>query len=201
MFAPTNSHPLQHRIGLARSRSRRPWLPSARGYTLLELLLVIGILGVLTTLTAQSANMALGKRTVEAVTQQFAMDIQYAKSQAIAQGRNVALRFTNTVGNTPGCYTLYFAANGECTCQASGNTICTGESNAIKTVLVPTTYQVSMRSNVESMQIEYSRGLVTPTGSITLASMDGPALKQVVNIAGRVRTCALTAPSPGYPLC
>jgi type IV fimbrial biogenesis protein FimT len=45
------------------------------------------------------------------------------------------------------------------------------------------------------------RGTVTPTGTVTVTTRDGRALKQTVNIMGRVRSCAPAPGLPGYRTC
>jgi type IV fimbrial biogenesis protein FimT len=45
------------------------------------------------------------------------------------------------------------------------------------------------------------RGTVTPTGTVTVATANGRALKQTVNIMGRVRSCSPDGAVLGYRAC
>jgi len=52
------------------------------------------------------------------------------------------------------------------------------------------------------MQFEHHRGLVTPTGTVELILSDGTAIRRIVAITGRVRTCSAGRTKiSGMPKC
>jgi type IV fimbrial biogenesis protein FimT len=61
----------------------------------------------------------------------------------------------------------------------------------------PATSGVAVSANVSAMRLDALRGTVTPAGTVRVASPLGPALHQVVNVMGRVRTC-VPASAPGW---
>ena len=49
--------------------------------------------------------------------------------------------------------------------------------------------ELRISSNAETLEFQHRQGLVTQTGSIELSLNGGPAIREVVAITGRVRSC------------
>jgi len=171
------------------------------GHTLIEICLTLAVSALLVAMSASAVDGLIAARVVEGAAAEFAQDIQYARTQAVAVNRNITIAFRNSGPGTVACYTLYTGVTGACDCQSSGDSICTEGSSPLKTVVIPPAYGVTMVANVPRMLIENGRGLVTPTGYMSVASRDRMALKQTVNIVGRVRTCSSGSSVAGYPRC
>jgi type IV fimbrial biogenesis protein FimT len=171
------------------------------GHTLVEICLTLAVSAALLSMSAIAVEGLIADRVVEGAAAEFAQDIQYARAQAVASNRNITIGFRSTGAAEDACYSLYTGVNGACVCQPSGESICTEDSSAIKTVVIPRVHGVTMVANVPRMLIENGRGLVTPAGFVSISAREDRALKQIVNIVGRVRTCASGAPFAGYPSC
>jgi len=63
---------------------------------------------------------------------------------------------------------------------------------------------VSVRANVASILFDPLHGTGTPSGSVDVVTPAGQAIRHVVNVMGRVRTCSpagSTAVVPGLRAC
>jgi hypothetical protein len=60
---------------------------------------------------------------------------------------------------------------------------------------------VRIASNAETLEFQHRQGLTTQTGSIDVALANGTAIRQVIAITGRVRSCALGGKLAGLTTC
>jgi type IV fimbrial biogenesis protein FimT len=70
---------------------RAPGLESARGFTLVELLVAIAIAGVLTTVAAPAMTRMLGANRVQTESSSLVNDLQFARTEAVKQGLPVSV--------------------------------------------------------------------------------------------------------------
>ncbi|MGQ3050736.1 MAG: GspH/FimT family pseudopilin [Roseateles sp.] len=164
---------------------------NSRGFTLVELCVSVGICA---TLLGQAIP-ALGKLQQEhklrASTQALGADLRLARSEVARTGKPVFFRISGKGANA--CYLLHTGAKDDCDC-AGGKPVCKKPgSEVIKAEWLSANQPVRISSNAETLQFQYRQGLVTQTGSIELRLDQGPALRQVVAITGRVRTCSVGA--------
>jgi type IV fimbrial biogenesis protein FimT len=73
---------------------RKGFSLAEHGFTLLETLVVITVLGVLLTIAAPSFNEMLYQNRLQAGVNQIAADVAYARSEAIRRGVNVVVCFS-----------------------------------------------------------------------------------------------------------
>lgn len=77
-------------------RSISPTRKSVRGYTMLELMVVVGIAAILAAMTVPSLQDTIERNAREAAMQDITTGISLARSEAVAQGRSVSIcRSTN----------------------------------------------------------------------------------------------------------
>jgi type IV fimbrial biogenesis protein FimT len=175
----------------------------SRGFTLIELMIVIGLLAILIVFAAPSFVDTLDRRAVINATQALTGQIQQARSLAITRNTTVSMVMTRTSGNS-WCFGLTDAAT--CDCLELVGT----ETDAC-TVRVPDTNErILIRADqtlfrgVELGDIggtlivsfEPTRGLRTDTNattigdSFTFQSPRGLETQVDVNRIGRISTCS-----------
>ena len=103
-------------------RLRRP----QRGFTIIELMVVIVIAGVLLAFALPSFNDMLARRRLGGQANELVTDLSYAKSEAVQRNRNVVL----IPGGGGTCYTLAAwtdpaARTGSCDCALVPAAVCT----------------------------------------------------------------------------
>lgn len=121
---------------------------SPHGLTIIELMVVVGVVGVLAALAAPSLRDFMARQRVAAINAELVTDLQFARSEAIARGRQVRVQFRED--NTMTCYTIhtYGVAIGNCNCLKPLGTACpAGIANLseIKTTQVLKSTSVTVR--------------------------------------------------------
>jgi type IV fimbrial biogenesis protein FimT len=172
-------------------------LHQVRGFTLIELMIVIALAAVLLSLAAPSFIGTLARKRMEGVAEVFGTDLQYARSEAVA--RNVEVRVTAVAAN--GCYIVY-AKPGADTCTCTPTASCTAPATEIKTVSFAGT-GTSVAANA-SFNFEPVRGMVadSTTPTVTFSNTGGPwQLTTTVTPVGRASTCSPSGSLKGYPTC
>ena len=172
----------------------------ALGLGLVETLTALGIIATLVALAVPAVRSAHERRRLEGQAAELATDIHFARSDAIARNKAVRIVFGSDAGGT--CYLLYTGDLGTCRCASEGSGQCLDSaSTPIKNAGFPFRLGVNMDANVAAMTFDPHNGTTTPAGSIELTSSDGSAIRQVVNIMGRTRTCSPQGRFMGYKIC
>jgi len=170
-----------------------------RGITLVEVCAVLAITVVLATTAAPSLRGFIDTRRIDRAATTLATDIQFARTEAVA--RNQPLRLSLHAMTDGSCYVIHTGAAAQCSCNPTGPALCTGNAQEIRTVILPTSDQVSLLANVGSVLFDPLHGTISPTGTLRLVGTDARAVHHVVNIMGRVRSCSPQAAIPGYRAC
>lgn len=169
-----------------------------RGITVVESAICVAIVSILAGSALPSLRGLQARTEVESAAALFETDLQFARSESVARGQNV--RLTLEHGGGASCYVVHTGAAGSCTCLGGETPVCTGEARALRSARY-TARGLSVSANVPSMQVEPTAGMVTPTGTVAFQAAGGPSLRQVVNVMGRVRTCAPAGGFPGVRAC
>jgi type IV fimbrial biogenesis protein FimT len=168
-----------------------------RGFTLIELMVVVALAAILLSLAAPSFISTLARKRMEGVAEVFGTDLQYARSEAVA--RNVEVRLATVAAN--GCYVVY-ASPTAATCTCTPAVSCTAPATEIKTVsFVGTGTSVSADA---SFNFEPLRGMVADATNptVTFSSAGGPwQLTTAVSLVGRVSTCSPSGTLKAYASC
>ncbi|MEY8878426.1 MAG: GspH/FimT family protein [Leptothrix sp. (in: b-proteobacteria)] len=187
-----------------RGRARVVTTGQARGHTLVESLVAIALLAVLAAMAVPSLRGFLLRRQLDGASAQLQADLHLLRSTSVA--RNLALRLTllSSAGGT--CYLVHSGDVAQCDCrygpatEAQGR--CDGSAELLRAQAWPSAgSSLVVRANVASMRVDPRHGTVSPTGSIDLQVGDGPVLRHVVNILGRVRLCTPAAAIGGIAAC
>ncbi len=176
-------------------RSRR----TALGFTMIECTVCLAMVAVTLGASIPSIQQASERRQLEGAAAQLATDIRQARSAAVALTAPVRLSFHQSSAGS--CYLLHTGRASDCGCNANGQAVCTNGAQVIRPVAFPASSRLQIASNSASMLFDPHRGTVTPTASINLQLRQGPTIRQVVNIMGRVRSCTPSADMPAYVAC
>ncbi len=170
-----------------------------QGVTLVEAATVLAVVSVLAGAAAPGLMGARERGHVEGTAAQLETDIQFARGAAVLYAEGVRLSFQDTRQGS--CYVVHTGAENACTCGDSGPAVCAGDARSLRTVRVGRELPVRLASNSDSMVFEPMRGTVTPTATIQVVGAGGHTLHQVVNLMGRVRTCAPAGGWTVYKAC
>jgi type IV fimbrial biogenesis protein FimT len=167
---------------------------------LIENLVVLAIFSALLVLTVSSLQKFAQLRRLDGQAAEIVTDIQYARGDAVACNKQIRLSFHMDAHGS--CYLLHTGPRSGCSCSSSGSSQCTDAAAVIlKTIGLPVSNGVRLEANVTSFLFDAGRGTVTPTGSVILTAANGHSIRQVVNIAGRTRTCSPAGQVPGHRPC
>ncbi len=171
----------------------------ARGIGLLEACIVIAIIGIVAAGAVPSMQGLLDGRRLAGAATQLAADIQLTRSEAVLRNRSLRLSL-HTLADAS-CYLIHTGAASQCTCRTTGPATCSGAAQPIKSVVWPAADRVVLQGNVASILFDPVHGTSTPTGTLRVIGTQGRAVHHIVNIMGRVRSCAPTGRPAGYPVC
>ena len=168
-----------------------------RGFSLTEALICVAVLAVSVSAVVPSFGTALEMRRVEGAAAQLETDLQLTRSLAVAQNRTVRFEIARDAHGT--CYVAHSGGAGECSCTPQG-AVCSAGVHAHRNQHYAADTGVAIVANVASMVFEPMKGTVTPTATLRV---EGPrvAIRQIVNVMGRVRSCSPDAAVPGYKAC
>jgi type IV fimbrial biogenesis protein FimT len=184
-------------------------MPRTRGFTTIELMIVIVVIGVLLMLAAPSFTKFMAKKRVEGLVSELVVDLGYARSEAVQRNTLVQV----TLGS--GCYVIHAlpagttAASDGTSCPQTGNsTIGTGEAE-LKTVQVAADSAVSLTPTTGTILFEPVRGRASfssGSASLTLtaaSSIGAWTLRATIASVGRVSTCSPSGAGnvAGYGTC
>ncbi|MFG6431410.1 GspH/FimT family pseudopilin [Roseateles sp. LYH14W] len=169
------------------------------GFTLVELCTCLGITAALLGQAVPSLSKLRQEQALRGAANALAGDLRLARSEAVNAGESVYFRVSGKGANA--CYVLHTGARNDCDC-AGGQAVCKAPgSQVIKAEWLPTSQAMRLRSNAETLVFQHRQGLVTQTGSIELSLDNGPGIRQVIAITGRVRSCATGAKLAGMSNC
>ncbi len=90
-----------------------------KGFSLIELLVVIGIVGIITSIAIPAFDTMIQRNRLKAALQSVQDDLQLARTQAIKQSRNVVFSIKRKTGTTVSgdtwCYGV--TVNASCNCD------------------------------------------------------------------------------------
>ncbi len=169
----------------------------SRGFTLVELMVAITILGILVTLAAPSFNSFIDKYRVKRAADTVSAFLVNAKSEAVKRNMTVRAVF-NTAGAT-WCAGITTANTCDCTvanaCQVDG----------AERVVRGSDYKgISLAANVTGSMFAFTplRGTANSAGNVEVTSVNGLKVQVVVkNTTGRIRLCSPSGSVGGYPVC
>ena len=163
---------------------------TARGFTLLELVVVLAIVGVLVTLALPSFGSIVARHRLKSAAEQLSADLAELRLQAAQRGQVLHL---NVQPGTPGCWAPTTAPG--CDCRVP-------QGCQLKTVRAADHPGVTLLAGGD-LRIEPRVAAALPGrgGHALLQGSEGGALRVELTPLGRPRVCAPGAAVPGYAAC
>jgi len=153
----------------------------SRGFTLIELMVVITVVAVLLTLAAPSYQKLIERNRLKEAAQSFKSDVQLARMEAIKRSRNTIFHRATTPGSAgEWCYGI---STVPCVCDPLDNTV---EDCDIKRIYGTSFPTVSLETDGDST-FDSRRG--TSTDLSSLFTTRHYAVQVRVSNAGRVVIC------------
>lgn len=184
-------------------RTRNPEHPARRsppdGHTLIEALIVLGLIAVLLTFALPGWTEHLARRRVEAAAAMLQADLAELRSAAIARDSGLRMTFRNAASVS--CYLLHDGDATLCTClpDEQGEPVPRCADGA--RLLQARTWRSAdlvVQANVTSLRADPRIGSISPTGSVDLRAPGLQPMRLVINLLGRVRQCSV-ATEPALP--
>jgi type IV fimbrial biogenesis protein FimT len=172
------------------------------GFTLIESLIAMAIAAVLATTALPEFSRWLHQQRLNSAAQQLLADLQLVRTEAVA--RQQGLRLSVRPAPSGSCYVLHTGRADACSCMTddSGPARCDDGASEVKTVRWSTDdTQVRLHATRPSVLFDPVDGTSTPTTALEITNLSGQSLRHVVNVMGRVRTCAPGTRLLGYPAC
>lgn len=182
-------------MAIPASRSRL-----SRGFSLIETSAALAVAATLASVALPGLGSLLERRKVEGIAAQLAGDLQFLRSEAVARNRPLRIRF-EPQPDGGSCYALQVDRGADCRCADAAQGRCAPATAPIKAVLLPVSGRVRIDANVTTIVYDPTYGTSTPAATLRVQGLDGPVLHQVVNLMGRVRTCAPNGGITGYSAC
>lgn len=151
-----------------------------QGFTLVELMIVIAVLGVIVTLAAPSFYNFILKQRLQAISAQLTTDVQFARSEASARNEMVRVRFG--ANSSQSCYAIFTGPN-TFSCDCLATPVCPAGATNIRTVSVPVSLGVTITPNagaaLPAFRIDPSNGAFIDEN---IGAIGIPADNMVVNV-------------------
>ncbi len=167
---------------------------STHGFSLIELCITTTVAVLLVASAVPSLQGLLDRQRLQGAAARLATDVQQVRTDAVA--RNDALRLSFYSAAWGSCWVVHTGLREQCSCRETGAAQCTGGAKQLKTVALAAEDRVAVRANVASILFDPLHGTATPTGTLELVSPNAQAIRHVVNVMGRVRTCSPAASAP-----
>ncbi|MCX4187241.1 GspH/FimT family pseudopilin [Methylophaga sp. OBS4] len=160
---------------------------NSRGFTLIELMVIIAVLGVITALALPSFKSILDGRRLQGATDNFYAMLQYARSEAIKQNQSVQFQFDTNAW----CFGVD-DEGADCDCTTPSTCTVSGMQKVTDNTEY-TNVTFSSDSAEDTLTFEPRRGqpldtLGAPIPTVTFTFTTGNKTKQVsVNPVGLIR--------------
>lgn len=159
-----------------------------RGFTLIELMVVLGVIAVLAALSLPSFGAQISRQRLKSAAEALAADLAEARFEAARRGSALHLHYA------PGpdwCWAVASASG--CDCRNA-------QPCQIKTVHGSDHPGVVLAQSRDAL-LDPANGSAIGDGAAVLRSSRGDELQVGLTRLGRVRVCAPGNPALGYPRC
>ncbi|MCK5121554.1 MAG: GspH/FimT family pseudopilin [Methylococcales bacterium] len=168
-----------------------------RGFTLIELMIVIAIVGIIASMAVPSFQDTLERNRLKEAAESLRADMQFARTQSIKLAKNVIV--TRSTGNNGGwCYGFN---DDEDPCDCNQNDDTQDDYCDLKRISGAGYNQINLPSQSGNTTFKFRRGNANPGN--TCFSTTNYKLRVKTSIVGRVTICTNTGSAEviGYDSC
>ena len=165
----------------------------ARGFSFIELLLVVAIVALLAALGMPSYADLSARQRLAAASEQLAADLQQARFDAVQAGRDVHVSLR---GGTQWCYAVSMAPGCDCQ-QPAAPTL---PACALRRNDAAAHPDVQLSTDRQQAVFDARMGRAAP-GVVARLSVGERSAEVQLTASGRARACGLGADLPGLPRC
>jgi prepilin-type N-terminal cleavage/methylation domain-containing protein len=162
--------------------------PETKGFTLIELMITLVVIGVLAALAAPSFTQIIHKRVLKGASDKLFADVHFAKSEAIKRNKKVRISFSEA--GTTWCYGM--AVDADCDCS---DNVPACEIDGVKKIVSNQDFSVPIEVRSDSSYVGSSltfsplRGAAN-AGHLEFSINSGSSAGVVVSSFGRVHMCS-----------
>jgi type IV fimbrial biogenesis protein FimT len=170
---------------------------STRGFTLIDFMIVLTIVGILLSQAIPSWSRAFADKRLVGESELIASAVQLARMETVSRNEGVSFSILRTPGGAS-CHVVHTGQASDCSCADSGTAQCAATGAVITAAVHPASLHASLS---HSIRFDPRNGTATPTGTIVVRSDSGREVQNRVAITGRVRTCATADGPAGVARC
>jgi len=161
-----------------------------RGFTLVELMIVIAIIAILAAIAAPNYQNFMAQRRLNGAARQIMSDLMHARMQAVSQNIKVAVGFPNFSDHVN--YSIYYDSNGDGTVAgslATDGTVSGTETNpnAITKNVSQDYYDVTVSSSSSPPRVIFHVRGTANGATIKVRNTAGEKVITVASVTGRVK--------------
>lgn len=203
----------------------RPSGPLQRAFTLIELIVVLGLVSVILLLAAPQMTEMIGMQRMRSINDQLVADIQYMRSEAVSRNQFVGLSVRNVSTETLSCYVIFSSADQPlnpltldptaCNCANAVGAACTGTQRELRTTQIPRDLSIQLKlpnlqpswfsvnpiSGAMEIRPANSSEFVGNEFCIEVRRSPRGRLRTGVSLGGRPTVCSPDGSVPGVPVC
>lgn len=181
-------------------RLQSPHDDAMRGFTLVEAMLVVMLVGTLAALAAPSMHRMIETRWLHATAANTATALHHARATAIVRQEPTAVSLVLRPDGGS-CQLTHTGSARDCRCTAAPLAQCSGSASLIAAMHMPDPARLLVTSSVASIRFDPRAGTATPAGRLVMRTASGREIQTVVSLTGRVRSCSVGPREAGYPPC
>jgi type IV fimbrial biogenesis protein FimT len=186
-------------------------MAARRGFTLIELMVALAVLGILAIVAAPSFVSFIEMQRLRGVNHELLSDIQFVRSEALRRGERVGMRFGGS--GTMDCYTIYRSGGWGCDCTRPPGQACVPAANELRTVQLHHRHGVRLVPPAglpRMFEIDPVSGGIRVVSTDFYLIVDYPIevsgvsrgrLRSTVGVSGRPTSCTPNASVSGVATC